>query len=458
MHRRHVPGPTLLLLAACLAGAGPAAAQQAEWAQDYEAARPALAAARAAAPILSADTYAATGRAAEAYRAAVARGGWASLSGTEGLRLGASGPAVAALRRRLVEAGDLPDDGGSQTYDAYAKAAVQAFQARHGLTASGAMNAQTQRAMNVTADVRLRQLETNLVRLASYQVDLGRRHVTVNIPGALVETVEDGRVASRHAAGVGKVDRQSPVMNARITEINFNPFWNAPASIIRKDLIPKMQKDPGYLARNRIRIFSGETEIQPAAVNWNSDEGARYRYRQDPGADVNAMGFVRINIPNPHGVYMHDTPDKGIYREDWRFISSGCVRVQNVRGYVAWLLRDTPGWDEARIAEAVESGGRIDAPLAQPVPVYWTYVTAWSSADGTVQFRDDIYGKDPAAHTESADLAPPPGRRPEPSPYGRVEAVPERTAAAEVPDDLAEDGDPTPPAEVGRPVRTGTAR
>src|SRR5690606_14868258 len=174
--------------------------------------------------------------------------------------------------------------------------------------------------------------ELNLVRLRAFSGNLGHRHVTMNIPAAAIETAEGGQIVSHHTTGVGKIDRQSPVMQARALAVNFNPFWTVPASIIRKDLIPKMQKDPTYLTENKIRIYnrSGQ-EIQPSAVNWNSMEATGYMFRQDPGGDVNSLGFVRIDIANPHGVYMHDTPAKGIFGDDYRFVSSGCVRVQNVR-------------------------------------------------------------------------------------------------------------------------------
>jgi murein L,D-transpeptidase YcbB/YkuD len=249
--------------------------------------------------------------------------------------------------------------------------------------------------MNVPADVRLRQLETNVVRLRSYAGNLGNRFVVANIPAALVETVENGMVMTRHAAGVGKIDRQSPVMTSRATDINFNPYWTVPASIIRKDLIPKMQADPNYLTENKIRIYNQQgQELQPTQVNWRSDEATRYMFRQDPGGEFNSLGFVRINIINPYGVYMHDTPAKGIFGDDFRFVSSGCMRVQNVRDYITWLLKETPGWGREQIDAAIEGGQRIDARLAQPVPVYWTYITAWATPDGLVQFRDDIYNKD----------------------------------------------------------------
>ncbi|KQP51669.1 amidase [Methylobacterium sp. Leaf399] len=372
----------------------PAGFSQAEWAQDY-AAPAGLQVQRSLTPILSPQTIASTEQMVEKYREIVARGGWRPVTGADRLRIGSRGPAVGTLRQRLAVSGDLDQgQGGSNTYDSYVAAGVKRFQARHGLSQTGAMSMATQQAMNVPADIRLRQLEVNVVRLRSYSGNLGNRFVITNIPAALVQTVENGQVVTLHAAGVGKIDRQSPIMNAKAVEINFNPTWTVPASIVKKDLIPKMQKDPNYLTENKIRIFTGETEISPASVNWNSDEGTRYRYRQDSGADFNSMGIVRINIPNPHGVFMHDTNSKGVYGDDFRFISSGCVRVQNVREYITWLLKDTPGWGRDQVEQAIESGKRIDARMTQPVPVYWTYITAWSTPDGLVQFRDDIYKRD----------------------------------------------------------------
>lgn len=367
---------------------------QAEWAQDY-AAPAAMQVQRETVPILSPQTVAATEQMAEKYREIVSRGGWRPVTGAERLRIGSKGPAVAAVRQRLIVTGDLdPASANTGVYDSYVAAGVKRFQARHGLSQTGAMSAATEQAMNVPAEIRLRQLETNVLRLRSYSGDLGRRFVITNIPAALVQTVEDGRIVTLHAAGVGKIDRQSPIMNTKATQINFNPTWTVPASIVKKDLIPKMQKDPNYLTDNRIRILSNGQEVSPKAVNWNSDEGTRYTYRQDSGADFNSMGIVRINIPNPYGVFMHDTNTKGVFGDDFRFISSGCVRVQNVREYITWLLKDTPGWGREQVEQAIESGKRVDATLTQPVPVYWTYITAWATPDGVVQFRDDIYKRD----------------------------------------------------------------
>jgi murein L,D-transpeptidase YcbB/YkuD len=386
---------------------GVPAGEQAEWAQNYDGASR-IRVQRSSTPILSAQALAATEETVERYRDIVSRGGWGTLQAPATLRVGARSPAVVALRQRLIMTGDLdPAAGSSEVYDSYVEAGVKRFQSRHGFNATGALNASTIAAMNVPAETRLKQLDLNIARLRSYQNNLGRRFVIVNLPAALVETVEDGHVVTRHAAGVGKIDRQSPIMNAKITQVNFNPFWTAPASVVRKDLIPKMRKEPNYLTENKIRIYTPQgQELRPEQVNWNSDEATRYMFRQDPGGDLNSMGFVRINIPNPHGVYMHDTPSKGIFGDDFRFVSSGCVRVQNVRDYITWLLKETPGWDRERIEQVFEAGSRTDATISQPVAVYWTYITAWASPDGLVQFRDDIYNKDGLGNIPVASRVP----------------------------------------------------
>ena len=384
-----------LLSGVATAAAAPALAQQAEWRQSYDAgARNAVA--RSSTPMLSAEALQATEQAIVAYRDLAARGGWPQVQLPDRMSVGAKGPGVVALRRRLIVTGDLDASAGeSAIYDSYVEAGVRRFQSRVGLSTTGAINRATVVALNVPIDRRIRQLETNVVRLRSWSGNLGGRYVVANIPAAMVETVENGHVATRHAAGVGKIDRQSPLLQTRIPEINFNPTWTVPASIIRKDLIPKMRKEPSYLTENKIRIISPSGgEISPASVNWNSDEATRYTFRQDPGGDFNSLGFVRINIPSPHGVYMHDTPSKGIFGDDYRFVSSGCMRVQNVRDYVAWLLKNTPGWDRAKIDETIQSGQRVNARIADPVSCYWVYVTAWATPDGGVQFRDDIYNKD----------------------------------------------------------------
>ena len=380
---------------------------QAEWPQSYEAS-PHMAVAREATPILSPATVDATQAAIQKYQNIVDHGGWNALPGGPELRVGSKSRAVQALRERLVASGDLdPVAGAGPVFDSFVEAAVKRFQARHGLGQSGVVNEATLTELNVPAAARLQQLETNVVRLKAYSGDLGARFVIVNIPAASVETVENGVVYSHHAAGVGKIDRQSPIMQTHATEINFNPFWTVPPSLIKKDLIPKMKADPNYLTDEKIRVFNKEgQEVSPSSIDWNTEEATHYKYRQDTGADLNSLGFVRINIPNPYGVYMHDTPSKGVFGDDFRFVSSGCVRVQDVRDYVAWLLKDTPGWGRDQIDAVIRSGDRQDVKLTQPVNVYWIYVTAWATPDGVVQFRSDIYQRDGAGPGPIASAVP----------------------------------------------------
>ncbi len=369
---------------------------QAEWEQKYDSATSELV--RTVTPILSPQTVAASEAAIDEYRAIASQGGWPSVPSQATLKLGSKGPAVIALRRRLAATGDIESNAGeTPVFDSFVQAAVMRFQDRHGIGTTGVAAQDTFKALNVRVEDRIAQLELNLIRLRSYAGSLGARYITMNIPAAAVETIENGEVFSHHAAGVGKIDRQSPVMQAKVLDINFNPFWTVPVSIIRKDLIPKMQADPNYLTDNKIRVIDkAGQEVPPTAVNWNSMDAVNYRFRQDPGADFNSLGVVRVNIANPYGVYMHDTPAKGVFGDDYRFVSSGCVRVQNIRDYVAWILKDTPGWDRDHIDEAIRSGERIDARLIQPLPVYWVYITAWAN-DGLVQFREDIYRKDSSA-------------------------------------------------------------
>ncbi len=345
-------------------------------------------------PIFSPQTVSYIEQAVGQYSNIVAQGGWPVVPATKKLKLGVSDPDVAVLRKRLMISGDLSASAGiSDSFDSYVDAAVKRFQARHGLPLDGVLGKYSYAALNVSAPVRLGQLQTNLVRLRSMSGFLGGRYVMVNIPAAQIEAVENDRVVLRHTAIVGKIDRQTPILNSAINEVIINPYWNAPESIVRKDIIPLMRKNPQYLAENSIRILGPQGEIDPSTIDWSTEDAAKFRFRQDPGK-INAMASVKINFPNPHATYMHDTPQQGLFNKLMRFDSSGCVRVQNVRDLVTWLLRDTPGWDRQRFEATIKSGENTPVQLAQPVPVYFTYISAWSTGDGVAHFRDDIYGRD----------------------------------------------------------------
>ncbi|RWP56760.1 L,D-transpeptidase family protein [Mesorhizobium sp.] len=348
-------------------------------------------------PIVSPQTVSFTEQAIAQYQNIVAQGGWEPVPDTKKLQFGVIDPDVVPLRRRLMVSGDLAQSAGlSEAFDSYVDAAVKRFQARHGLPSDGTLGQYTYAAMNVSAQVRLGQLQTNLQRLHERAGTLGNRYVLVDIPGAQIEAVENDRVVLRHTAVVGKIDRQTPIVDSKINEIIVNPYWNAPVSIVRKDIIPLMRKDPNYLKDSKIRLFAPDgSEVDPLNVDWSTDDAEKYRFRQDPGAG-NAMASVKINFPSPDGVYMHDTPQQSLFGKMMRFDSSGCVRVQNVRDLVTWILRDTPGWNRQHFEAAIKSGENIPVQVNNPVPVYFLYISAWSTGPGVVQFRDDIYGLDGA--------------------------------------------------------------
>jgi L,D-transpeptidase YcbB len=368
-----------------------------EFGQGFDQAPRSIHMPKATAPTLSSGTAETTQRAIQTYDAIVARGGWPVVPKDLELRLGTRDPSVVDLRSRLSVSGDLDPNAsavGNDIYDSYLEEAVRRFQARHGLTIDGVVDEATFDAMNVPAATRRDQLKINIERLKTLATNLGPRYVVCNIPAARIEAIEHDVAVSRHTAVVGKPDRPSPDINSNIIEINFNPYWTVPASIVRKDLIPRMQDQPDYLTQNHIRIFdSAHRELQPSQINWYSEDATNYTFKQDPGS-LNSLGSIRINFPSAYGVYMHDTPLKNLFGDDFRFHSSGCVRVQNVRQLVAWLLDETKGWSPAEIDRVIKSGEQKTARLAKPVPLHWVYVTAWSASDGVVQFREDIYGRD----------------------------------------------------------------
>ncbi|MFC4175075.1 murein L,D-transpeptidase [Microvirga sp. GCM10011540] len=350
-------------------------------------------------PTLDATTFINTMRAAWTYKRIAEAGGWPVLPPNTVLQSGDKHPLVAVLRKRLSLEGDLPSDKiGSDVVDAELTAAIKRFQARHGLPESGAMREKTLEALNVSALTRHRQLATSAQRLMGTTFPFGERYVVVNIPSATVEAVESGQVSRRYVAIVGKADRPSPTLETRISAVNLNPTWTVPVSLIKKDIIPHVRRDPSYLDKMKIRILDAKgQEIDPQSLDWSTQKVASYTLRQDPGV-LNSLGQIRIDMPNKEAVYMHDTPTKRLFAQDSRFHSSGCVRVADIASFAEWLLRDTSGpaggWTKAAIETAISSTVRQDIRLEKPVLVTWVYLTGYATKDGTVHFRKDVYGLD----------------------------------------------------------------
>lgn len=346
------------------------------------------------------------------YSAIVKKGGWKPIpksSVTAKLRSGSSNQTVRLLRKRLVLTGDLLQEHGyPSTFDYYVANALRRFQNRHGLSPTGDLINRSRRfkngtrtltALNVSAEARLKQLRANLKRMSSLSARTGKTYVIVNIPAAQVEAVENGRVVSRHVAVVGKRERATPILASRIHEINFNPVWTLPPTVIRKDLIPKgrqlARKSQSVLEKYGIDAYNGYggRKLNPKKINWRSSAVYSYVYRQEPGPS-NPLGFVKINFHNGHAVYMHDTPSKRIFGRNIRTASSGCVRVQNIPRLVTWLLRDNSGWNHNQVMRMKRSGKRMDVKVKRSVPLHFAYITAWTSPRGVVSFREDIYGRD----------------------------------------------------------------
>ncbi|HEY7297937.1 MAG TPA: L,D-transpeptidase family protein [Xanthobacteraceae bacterium] len=343
------------------------------------------------------------------YSAIEVRGGWPTLPSEAKLAPGASGPDVALLRQRLLVSDDLPAaQSAGEVYDDAVTAAVRRFQARHGLEQTGSVGRKTLAALNVPVTKRLRQLAASLDRLAETDFAFGERYVVVNLPAAFAEAVVGNKVVRRHVVQVGRPDRPSPQLTTYITAVNLNPTWTVPLGILKKDVIPRMRRDPGYAARMHMRVLDGAgNEVDPRSVDWNSDRAPNFTIRQDSGS-WNALGAVRIDMPNAHSVYMHDTNHREFFSEDYRFQSSGCTRVENPRDLAAWVLEETRGWGRREIDAAIAKGQKLDVRVAHKIPVAWIYLTGWVTRDGTINFRDDIYGYDEhPAHPFVAELRRP---------------------------------------------------
>jgi murein L,D-transpeptidase YcbB/YkuD len=350
------------------------------------------------APDLGPETLRATAEAARRYMEINARGGWPRLARPP--HPGAKGDGVARLRRRLGAEGYLSGDAsGGSDWDEGLTDAVRRFQTNHGLDQTGDVSRATLRELNIPAAARAKQLEATARRLSGLHFHFPRKYVVVNIAGASVEAVEDGKLVRRFTAIVGGTRHKSPRITAKIVSVDLNPTWTVPASIIKKEFAPRLRRDPKYLARQHIRVLDGRGhEVDPRRLRrLSATRAAHFTFRQDPG-EKNALGSLRLSMPNKDEVYMHDTPQKKLFDRDYRFLSHGCVRVDGVYDLAAWLLNvsgtGAEDWDKEKLQSETEKGRTEKIRLAHPEPVVWAYMTGWAEPDGMARFRRDIYGLD----------------------------------------------------------------
>jgi murein L,D-transpeptidase YcbB/YkuD len=350
-------------------------------------------------PTLGADNLTAMRKAIQRYQDIVAGGGFPAVPEGQGtMSVGLFGGAVAIVKERLALSGDLreADNDGSANFDYALEKAVKRFQASNGLTPTGIVDKRTVAAMNVPAAARLKQLQTNFQRISELNRGLPQRYILVNIPAAQIEAIEGDEVASRHSGVVGKLYRQTPVLRSSVHQLNFNPVWHLPPTVINKDLIPKgieaERRGQDILAKLGIEAYGSDgRKVDSTRVRWTAAAG--YSFKQQPGPE-NPLGFVKLNFPNSHSTYMHATSSETLFGRNFRAASSGCVRIAGIETLVAWILRDQGGWDLQRVLRMKETGERLDVSLRRPMPVYWAYITAWATPDGVIQFRRDLYEKD----------------------------------------------------------------
>ena len=348
-------------------------------------------------PFVSQQAIDGVRQAIERYRKIAASGGWRPFSGKTTIRPNDRGAHVGELRRHLELTGDMRvGSRRPRIFDAGLQEGVARFQLRHGLPVTGFVGSRTRFALNVSAQERLKQLETNLIRLKDLmKINKAKRYVLVNVPAFKLQAVEGGTLALQSKVVVGKPTTQTHLISAKIRELNFYPYWRVPDSIARRDIIPAIRRDPSYFDKLNFRLLPtwGAKPIPPEQIDWNSPEIFKRKFRQEPGRG-NALGVLRINMPNKEILYLHDTPLKELFDQNTRAYSAGCVRVKRVLDLAAWLARDVKDWTRMRIDVTVALGKSKTVKIKKPVPVHFVYVTAWANANGIAQFRNDLYGMD----------------------------------------------------------------
>jgi murein L,D-transpeptidase YcbB/YkuD len=331
------------------------------------------------------------------YRALAAAGGWPTIADGPTLKPGMTDPRIAQLRARLDA--PAPQGGNSTLFDPALAETVKQFQARHGLEQDGFVGQNTLAALNVPVEDRIRQILLNLERRRWMADDPGPRYVFVNLADFELKLVEEPHTVFDTRVVIGAPYRRTPVFSGEMTYLELNPYWNVPPSIARNELLPKIKADPGYLAANDFELLSDWSDnarvLDPHAINWSAvrPDTFAYKIRQGPGPG-NALGHIKFMFPNRFNIYLHDTPARGLFAQEVRDFSHGCIRVQDPETLAAFVLDRQPGWSEGQIKAAIATGQRQIVTLNQPLPVHIAYLTAWVNKDGSVNFRRDVYGRD----------------------------------------------------------------
>jgi murein L,D-transpeptidase YcbB/YkuD len=335
------------------------------------------------------------------YRELAGRGGWPSIPAGKALEKGDRNERVKILRNRLSVTGDFlshaPAD--ENLFEEELEEAVKCFQKRCGLDADGVAGRYTLAALNLPVAQRIQQIELNMERWRWLPQDLGRRYVLVNIADFSLEVREDAETILDMRIIVGRDYRRTPVFSDWITYLVFSPFWHIPPLLAVQDKLPLIKKDLNYLEEQKIRVLKGwgtdEKEIDPATIDWSKIGVSNFDFklRQDSGP-MNALGKVKFMFPNRFNVYLHDTPARELFAKTVRMFSSGCIRIEKPLDLALYCLREDPRWTRESISIAMNRTSEETVHFPEKIRIHLLYWTAWVDEDGTVHFRDDIYGRD----------------------------------------------------------------
>jgi murein L,D-transpeptidase YcbB/YkuD len=342
------------------------------------------------------EQYAALKAELSRYRQLEERGGWSTLSSQSEIVLTEDDARIALLRQRLAaEFSELEALTSGDDRNALDRA-VRLYQRRNGLEPDGRVGPRTLEMLNVPVATRIEQIEANMERWRWMPRQFEPRYVSVNVPDTTLEVVENGETVLTSRVIVGNPRTPTPVFRAEITGVTANPPWNVPASIARNEMLPRLQSDPNYLAdRNMILVNGPEGDPSGQSVAWAqiSRNAFPYQIRQLPGPG-NALGEIKLELPNRFSVFLHDTSARNLFSRMDRFLSHGCVRVQEIHALASHILEHNSGYAADSLEGAIASGNTTLLRLSEPLPVYILYWTALTNGDGSFGFRHDIYRRD----------------------------------------------------------------
>lgn len=302
-------------------------------------------------------------------------------------------PFIAELSKRLQLIGDLPPNTPDNAIEL--NKALKRFQWRHSLTPTGSIDAQTLQALNITPLKRAAEIKLNLESWSMLPQNLGSKFILINIPAYNLSVIDDGKAVFTSKVIVGRTNRQTPELVSSISSIALNPYWNVPESLFEKDILPKLIGDPDYLQQAHLELVelthAGLIVRDPENINWDdfTQYNSKYLLRQQPGPN-NSLGLIKFDFPNSYNVLLHDTPNKKLFARQERLFSSGCIRIKNPFGLLAYLLSDQPKFDWHAIADILSSN-KTKLLAISPIPIYVIYSTTWIDHFGMLHFGRDPY-------------------------------------------------------------------